>query len=341
MHGSLGDHDRDPAVPDQDPGVALTEALGRLQIQGAIFLHGEYTEPWAFSSVPTEDLAAALAPQARRVIPFHVIASGRCWIEVEQVRYWARAGDVIVLPYGHDHRMGGTEDAEVVDANTFVDPLPWTTMPFLRHGQGGSATSVVCGYITCEDPLFDPELRALPPVLVVSLDGPAEQWVRASIDYALVRAAHAAPDATALPSRIVQPLLTEVIKLHLAEAATSDIGFIRALHDPVVAPALAAMHATPGRKWTVAELAQTAHVSESLLDQRFRDVAGIPPIRYLSSWRMRLAQDLLDTTDLSVTSVARRVGFDSEEAFSRAFKRKHGTPPSVWRRRTAAQPRFV
>src|SRR5437588_8340304 len=104
-----------------------------------------------------------------------------------------------------------------------------------------------------------------------------------------------------------------------------------ALRDPVLAPALSLLHRSPERKWTVAELAAGAAASRSLLDERFRQVLGRSPIRYLTEWRMHLAEDLLATTDVGVAVVARRVGYDAEEAFSRAFKRAHGESPSVWR----------
>jgi AraC-like DNA-binding protein len=130
-----------------------------------------------------------------------------------------------------------------------------------------------------------------------------------------------------------QLLLIEVLKLHLASTPSGDLTFVRALRDPVAAPAMALIHADPARKWTVADLASALNVSVSHLDERFRRAVGMPPIRYLAGWRMHLAQDLLIGTDLGVASIARRVGYESEEAFSRAFKRKFDVAPSIWRQR--------
>jgi AraC-like DNA-binding protein len=126
-------------------------------------------------------------------------------------------------------------------------------------------------------------------------------------------------------------VLMEVLRLHLATAPAAEGGWIAALRDPVLAPALGAVHGAPQRKWTVAELASEANVSRSVLDERFRVVLGRSPIRYLTEWRMHLAEELLATTDLGVAVIARRVGYDSEEAFSRAFKRARGLSPSHWR----------
>jgi AraC-like DNA-binding protein len=267
------------------------------------------------------------------VILFHVVASGRCWVETsESDRHWAGEGDVIVFPYNDQHRMGGAAPAATVPIATLIDPPPWHEMPTIHHGQGGAPTSVVCGYLACEDPLFDPAMRVFPPVFVVSPPtGPARDWVRASIEYAVQQTAQVASDRFEVPPRVPELLLVEVLKLHLASTPASDSGWLKAIGDPVLAPALAAIHGSPERKWSVAGLAREARVSPSLLDERFRDVLGLAPIRYLTGWRMHVAEDLLRSSDVGVATVARRVGYESDEAFSRAFKRTHGQAPSVWR----------
>jgi AraC-like DNA-binding protein len=331
MPGQLLGHDRIPAMADQ--GATLSAALARLRLQGAIFLRGEYTEAWAYESVPPRDALAVLAPGAERVILFHVIASGEAWIETnDSERHWARAGDVIVLPYGASHRMGGTEPAEWVSITTLIDPPPWERMPVIRHGGPGATTEVVCGYLTCDHPLFDSRLRALPHVFVVRPpEGPARDWVRASISYAMQQTALVAQDRFEAPTNVPELLLMEVLKLHLATMPVDQTGWLHALRDPVLAPALAAIHASPELKWNLLTLAREASVSVSLLDERFRDVLGVAPIRYLTGWRMHIARDLLHSSDLGVATVAHRVGYDSEEAFSRAFKRETGLAPSSWR----------
>ena len=327
-------HDQDAAVPDPDPAAPPAGVLDGLRLSGAVFLRAEYTENWAFESLPSADIASALVPGVSRVTPFHVVASGRCWVEVEAgERHWAEAGDVIVLPYGDTHRMGGTHDATLVSASTLVARPPWSEMPVIRYGEGGETTDIVCGYLVSDDPLFDPALRALPTVLVVSPSTPAAQaFVRANVEYALQQTSLVTSDRVDLPTDVPRLLLTEVLRLHLASAPAAQSGWLHALRDPVLAPALAALHADPGRKWTVLDLARESLVSASSLDQRFRDVLGMPPIRYLAGWRMHTARSLLSSAELTSGAVARRVGYDSEEAFSRAFKRHHGVSPSRWRR---------
>jgi AraC-like DNA-binding protein len=332
-------HDRSAAGADREATTALSGALSRLHLDGAIFLRGEYTEAWAYESLPARDATTILAPSMERVILFHVIASGRAWIETTPgERLWANAGDVIVLPYGDAHRMGGEQDAALIPVANLIDPPPWTQMPVIRHGEGGPETDIVCGYLTCEDPLFDPRLRALPTVFVVSPpDGAAREWVKASIAYAAQQTALVSDTEVAAPTQVPELLLLEVLKLHLATAPAAQTGWLKALRDPVLVPALAAIHGAPENKWNLLTLAREANVSVSLLDERFREVLGLAPIRYLTGWRMHLAQDLLRSSDFGVGAIARRVGYDSEEAFSRAFKRERGVAPSAWRVRAQYQ----
>jgi AraC-like DNA-binding protein len=155
--------------------------------------------------------------------------------------------------------------------------------------------------------------------------------VRANVAYALEHTEAAPSSPGIVMSRLPELLLVEVLRLHLASAPAADRGWLAALNDPVLQPAMSLLHSAPERRWTVSSLAREAAVSRSVLDARFRDVLGRSPIRYLTEWRMHLAEDLLATTDLGVGVVARRVGYDAEEAFSRAFKRAHGESPSVWR----------
>lgn len=318
-----------------EPRGALTvldQALEQLRLRGAIFFRAEFTEAWAYESPPPDVVAAMLHPGAKRLIMFHIVAAGTCWVSVgDGERHHATAGEVIVLPYGDQHRVGGTAPVDCVPIDTLFDPPPWDALPVLRYGSGGERTDIVCGYLHSDDPLFDPGLRAFPEVFVVSPpEGPAAQWVESSIRYALQSSSDALP-APSASTRLPELLLLEVLRLHLASAPATEHGWHVAIHDPILRPALSHLHAAPERKWTVAALAATVDVSRSLLDERFRRVLGRSPIRYLTEWRMHVAEELLESTSLGVAQIARRVGYDSEEAFSRAFKRTHEASPRAWR----------
>jgi AraC-like DNA-binding protein len=319
-----------PQMSETGEGT-LAAALEHLRLEGAIFFRGEYSEAWAYESPTGELMASILRPGRERLLFFHIVASGKCWTVLDdQEPHWAERGDVIVLPYGHQHRMGGEGEAESVSLIDFIAPPPWTELPVVRHGAGGSRTDLICGYLDVDDPLFDPDLGALPPVFVVTPTGRAASWVESSLEYVL-EATQGGDTSSQILTRLPALLLAEVLRLHLSTAPAADRGWFAALHDPVLAPALAQLHKAPERHWTVAELAASAYVSRSLLDSRFREVLGTSPIRYLTEWRLHVAKDLLRTTDLGVQAIARRVGYDSEEAFSRAFKRAAGLSPTRWR----------
>jgi AraC-like DNA-binding protein len=334
-------HDPATGLADRAASSGLTtplpdpfeSALRRLRLEGAVFLRAEYREPWAYQSLPGPATARILRPGTDRVILFHVVAGGTCWVQVaDEERHWASAGDVIVLPYGDQHRMGGIGESESVPLMTIMEAPPWTRMPLIRHGAGGDLTDVVCGFLHSDDVLFDPSLRAFPSVFVVRPTGASgAEWVRANVAYALAQADASPVGPDAIPTRLPEMLLIEVLRQHLATAPAADHGWLAALRDPVLNPALSALHAEPGRRWTATELARVSAVSRSGLDDRFRQVLGRSPIRYLTEWRMHLAEDLLASTDLGVAAVARRVGYDADEAFSRAFKRAHGQSPASWR----------
>ena len=309
----------------------LAAALDHLHLDGAIFLRGEYTEAWAYESPTGEMMATLLRPGRERLLYFHIIAAGRCWVAIDGGEpHWAERGDVVVLPYGHQHRMGGKAEAVCVSVLDLMSPPPWTEFPVIRLGSGGERTDVICGYLDVDDPLFDPALGALPSIFVVRPTGAAKAWVESSLAYVLEATEGGDADSQIL-TRLPAIVLAEVLRLHVATAPAADHGWLAALRDPVLAPALAELHRTPERKWTVADLAAAANVSRSLLDERFREALGRSPIRYLTDWRLHVAKDLLATTTLAVSAVARRVGYDSEEAFSRAFKRAHGQAPAHWR----------
>jgi AraC-like DNA-binding protein len=318
----------------------LDEALERLHLEGAIYLRAEYTERWALGDQGGPMFAAMMHPGAERLILFHVVASGRCFVScADGERHWANAGEVIVLPYGDAFLMGGVEPVEPTSILSVVPPPPWTEMPIVRQGEGGERTDIVCGFLYSEDPLFDPALKAFPPAFVVRPPpGPARNWFDASVEFAVEGSS--AERGGIRSTKLPEMLLVEILRLQLANAPASERGWFAGVRDAVLAPAMKAIHAAPERKWTVGDLATESAVSRSLLDARFRDVLGLSPMRYVNEWRMRVAQDLLSTTEVTVAAIARRVGYDSEEAFSRAFKRSHGQSPSLWRASRSAHPRI-
>src|SRR5258708_8467851 len=150
------------------------------------------------------------------MILFHIVAAGRCWISIpDGERHWANRGDVIVLPYGDDYLMGGAEAAEIIPILNLMGRPPWDSMPVLEHGAGGERTDIVCGHMYSDDPLFDPAMRAFPPVFVVRVpDGPAARWVPSSINYALAVTTESLPAPPPSPT-LPDLLLTDLLHIHL------------------------------------------------------------------------------------------------------------------------------
>jgi len=234
-----------------------------------------------------------------------------------------------VMPYADAYASGSEEDADPVSITALLPPPPWIEFPQIDYGGDGENTRMVCGYLRGDAVLFDPVLRALPPLFVVRPTGPAAAWVTASVEYAM-QATQLAPSG--MNQRLPELLFTEVLGIYLKESGDLELtGWLAALRDPVVGPALSVLHTRPAHDWTVAELAHTVATSKTVLIDRFNLLLGRPPIRYLTEWRLNLASGLLRTTESGITEIAGRVGYTSEEAFSRAFKRALGQSPAYWR----------
>lgn len=320
-----------------DPPDLIASVLSGLRLAGAIFLRAEFTAPWAYESPTSDQLTSILRPEAKRLILFHIIAEGRCWLRSssgEQLE--ACAGEVIVLPYGEQHVVGSTANVAPIPIGSILSTPPWDRFPVVQYGGGGAPMKMVCGYLHCEDPIFDPVVRALPSVFSVRPpDGPAAAWVTASIQYALDASEGRRSASPAMATRLPELLFAEVLRLYLESTPPRRVGWLSALRDPVVGPALRELHVDPAHHWTVDELARRAACSRSVLTERFGRLLGRAPMQYLADWRLQLAAGLLRETTLSVAAVAFRVGYESEEAFNRAFKRAMGRPPAQWRRYAA------
>ena len=310
----------------------MSDVLSRVHLAGAIFLRAEYTAPWACESPSASELMRLLRSHSKRLVLFHVIAEGSCWIRLRGGEYVeASQGDVVVLPYADQHAMGVAEHIPRVPIASLLPAPPWAEFPVIRHGGGGGRTSVVCGYLHCDAPVFEPVVNALPPVFTVRPpSGPAADWVNASIQYAAN--VSGPPSANAgLALRLPELLLLEVLRLYVQSGPPQLGGWLAALHDPIAGRALMELHSEPARAWTLDELARRAACSRSTLNERFSRLVGRAPMQYLAEWRLQLAAELLRETTLGVSAVAYRVGYESEAAFNRAFKRAIGTPPARWR----------
>jgi AraC-like DNA-binding protein len=316
-------------VGGSDRSDLLADVLSHVRLSGALFLRGHYAAPWAFDSPDPPDLVRLLAPGAERLIVFHAIRRGSVWVSAGGQRVDAVVGDVVVLPHGDRHVMGSPDAVEAVPIADLLPTPPWAGVPVCRVDGPGEVTEVACGYFRCNELLFNSVLRQLPPVFRVRPGGATADMLTAAVRYIMEAPSGASRSGGSLQSRVPELLLVEALRL-FAEAG-SPTGWLAATGDPVVARALKLLHENPTHGWSVEELARAAASSRSVLNERFHELLGQSPMRYLLNWRMQIAADLLRTTGLKIADIAERSGYGSDVAFSRAFQRHVGVSPAQWR----------
>lgn len=309
----------------------LSDVLALFHLQGAVLLRGEFSAPWALAAPESRAIATLLRPRAPRLIIFHIIAEGECWVQTRGLeRTWLRTGDVVIFPHGHAHTMGSGKPTPAVEAGGLLPPPPWTELPIIHHGGGGSPTRIVCAYLRCEELLFNPVLASLPPMFCVrSLHGPDSEWFRASVRFLARETIAPGPGTACLTARMTELLFVEILRRYIIESGQAS--WLVALADRHLSLALRAIHARPEHAWTLDELARESGLSRSALTARFRRFLTESPMNYLTLWRLQVAAQRLQSSDEKVAAIAEEVGYGSEEAFSRAFKRRTGVPPAAWR----------
>lgn len=318
---------------------ALSEVLKVLKLTSGLFLEVEFTAPWCIDSAPgTEDVRHIL-PDAEQVSIFHLLTEGRCRVMLPDTgeTMALEEGDLILFPHGDGHRLGSDLQLAPVGADILVEPSPEGGLARIRHGGGGARTRFVCGFLACDKRLCRPLLGALPRMLRVPLgDGPAAAWIAATLRHGAAETHTPRPGSDALLGRLSELLFVEAIRHYTASLPQEQLGWLAGLRDPHVGKALAMLHADPARDWEVEALARDAGLSRSALNDRFNALIGEPPMQYLTGWRLALASQALASSNDAVARIAERVGYDSEAAFNRAFKREFGIPPAAWRRSVRA-----
>jgi AraC-like DNA-binding protein len=312
---------------------ALSHVLRVVQLSSAVFFNARFSAPWSFASPEINSVMATLHPGAERMVLFHMLTQGQCQVETEGLpRTRLQAGDIIVFPHGDAHLMGSSPDvapAPMSDLHALLRRGPRE----LRYGGGGEITRFICGYLACDPRLCRPILNALPRVVVVSLRGGGEgDWLESSIRYAVTEAGSPRPGGAGVLAKLSEVLFVETLRRYVAQLPPEQTGWLAGLRDRVVGKALSLMHERPAYPWTVDALAREANASRSVLAERFTHYVGQSPMHYLARWRMALAANMLRSSALSLTRVAEEVGYETDAAFSRAFRREFGLPPAAWRR---------
>lgn len=311
----------------------LSDLLRAVRLTGAVYFRFELSSPWAVEAPPACDIVGTVMPGSQRLFEYHLLARGTGWAHAvggPPVRL--REGDLVLFPHGEPHVLcsepGLRAPPDMSAFGRLAETLP---LVFQLGGGGEERARVVCCFMGCDDRPFNPLLAALPSMIHVSRDDAAAGWLGSLMEMASMESAAARAGGENVLARLSELMFVEAVRRHLETLPASEKGWLAALRDPVAGAALSALHGRPREPWTVAGLARHVGVSRSILAERFGDVVGHPPMQYLALWRMQLASRLL-AGGSPVASAADAVGYDSEAAFSRTFKKLVGQSPGAWRK---------
>jgi AraC-like DNA-binding protein len=318
----------------------LSDVLRTVRLTGAVFFPMEVSSPWVDEVPAATRFAAIVSPGAQQIVSYHIVTEGACWAALlggAPVRLVA--GDILVIPHGDAYSMssapGLRSEAPPEEVLAFFREMAAGRLPavVVEGGGGPERAKVICGFLGCDVRPFNPVLEALPRLIHLRRpDGaPARDRLEHVVEFALTESRLRRAGGRCVLLRLSEVLFVEVVRRHLDALPTEGSGWLAGLRDPIVGRALALLHDRPVHAWTLDALARDVGASRSTLADRFTKLVGQPPMRYLTQWRMQLAARLLSDGGAKVSAVALDVGYDSEAAFSRAFKKTVGMSPAAWR----------
>jgi AraC-like DNA-binding protein len=313
---------------------ALTDVLKVARLSGGVFFHAEFSAPWCMAARMTPELCAPFVGTAQHLVPYHYVVDGEILVSVDgHPTQTLRGGDVVLFPRNDFHLMGSDLRLPPASASDVVLASLLDRRGTIRHGGGGAPSSVVCGFLGCDYLHANPIVSALPPVMLLRVDEtPAADWIRSTFQFAAHEAAAGRQGSAAVLAKLSELLFVEAVREHVRALPDERTGWLAGLRDPGVSRALALMHGDIGHPWSVEELAKQAGLSRSGLAERFTRLIGSSPMHYLADWRLQVAGQMLRESSDPLVRIAERVGYESEAAFSRAFRKKFGQAPASWRR---------
>lgn len=328
----------------------LSDVLRTVHLRGAVFYDLSFGPEWAAEAPSIPEIADAVFPGAGHVMEYHLISRGSGWAALlGEAPVRLQAGDIVVFPQGDAHVMPSTPglrptrmDPAWVHA-TRNDPKPIALVfSTLNAFAAGAPTAeapnrVACGFLGCDLKPFNPLIAALPRLLHLPADD-QDPWAVQAMQHAVKASQNRQPGANAVLERLSEMVFVDAVQRHAERLPAQSTGWLAGLRDRHVGRALALVHAQPERPWTVDLLASEIALSRSAFCERFVRLVGQAPMHYLAQWRMQVAANLLRQSAAPVASIALDVGYESEAAFTRAFKRQVGEPPATWRRHQGARP---
>jgi len=332
------------APAERAAGDPLSDVLRMVKLTGALFFVVDASSPWGMEVPNAGAFAPIILPRARHVISYHVVTQGSGWVVCAASQpFRFAAGDVIVFPHGDAYAMQSAPDERpelgVKEALQFLEAMAKGELPFVVSEGGGGAdrAQFVCGFLGCDARPFNPLLATLPKVMHVRRRAGAEGvLLDRLIDLTLSEAQASRAGGECIRLRLSELMIVEVVRHYLEALPSNHAGWLGALRDPGIGRVLALLHERPAHAWTLEELARQSGMSRSVLADRFAQLVGQPPMQYLTHWRVQVAARLLADGVEKVAVIGREVGYASEAAFSRAFKKITGVSPAMWRRTAAA-----
>jgi AraC-like DNA-binding protein len=313
----------------------LGEVLRSVRLTGGIFLDTHLSAPWCVhTQVRAEDCKPYLAGPTQ-IIAYHVVIDGTFCISLEDgPAIQVHGGEIVLLPRNDVHILASAPGLKPESARDLIRPaICGDGLARISHGGGGDAVHFVCGFLA-SDQLYNPLIAGLPSILKVDVrETAAREWVEASVRFAANELIEGRPAESGVVTRLSELLFVEAVRAYSLTLREQAHGWLKGLADPHIGRALALLHRNIRDPWSVEALAREVGLSRSAFVDRFTTLVGLPPIRYLTVWRLQMAKLNLSETQTPIARLAHSVGYESEEAFSRAFKREFGLSPARWRER--------
>jgi AraC-like DNA-binding protein len=326
-----------PAAPADRRAVTdtLSDVLRAVRLTGAVFFAIDAADPWVTEAPPAAAIAPHIMPGVEHVIEYHVITAGNCWgglIGEPAIRL--EAGDVIVFPQGDAHVISSAAGMRAELDTTPHERASRSSLPIAISIEGGGAdrTQFICGFLGCDARPFNPLLATLPRVIHLRGSGENGSVLRHLVELAVAESGSPRAGSDCMLARLSELLFIEVVRRYVAALPAENVGWFAGLRDEQIGRALQKLHQRPAHPWSLEELAKEVGMSRSMLADRFAHFVGVPPIQYLAQWRIQLAAGLLRSNNSGLAEIAERVGYGSEAALSRAFKRWVGVAPALYRR---------
>jgi AraC-like DNA-binding protein len=313
---------------------ALSDVLRVAQLTGGVFLHAEFFAPWCIAARVAPEHCAPLLGPASHLILYHYVVEGELLVRIAgEEDFVLGPGEVVLLPRNDLHLLGSDLTLPPVLGRDIIQMPNDGGLFAIHHGGDGARTRLVCGFLGCDSAQGNPVLATLPAALRLTIEeGGAAEWIRSTFQYAADEVAAGRPGSATVLAKLSELLFVEAVRRYAEALPEGQTGWLAGLRDPYVARTLALLHRDLTRAWTVDELGRAVGLSRSALAERFTHLIGVAPMHYLATWRMQVAAHELRTRSTSLAQVANMVGYESEAAFSRAFKKAFGTAPATWRR---------